>query len=706
MAMDFNKVNLETQEQLMEEAKAKAQARRDAQILAAQEEEIKRLLAAQAGADAGAYRAMVEAAAKNMAGYKPNEVDPDEAAGEASSFNAEDAMKRVAARDVHGKPINPSGTVAYGSMTTDVPTFNGNQNPTSEQVAGKYKTGIVSKDSNPRGGRPMEDASVKAAMERDLPSFVYESMEGKSLPTPEQKTMEAKAKAAELTGTAPEDDLPFPVKTVLPSVDEALKAIADKDPSMLQLPEVKELLKRSRAGYDKQRALSTVAAFTSNPQMWMQQANAFREQGDKNLMDAADNLEKLRDRKLLATKAVADNLAAQKSTFASLYGSVYNTVTNGMMQLPSIYEAAREANAEADRIHEVGDQNLKAARGSLDMFLQGAEALIDNTRNKKEALSLLNEIRNDRATNGSDQMAWYDTVGKDGKNKEGFLSKLGKLEKYILQNKLPEYLSQVKAMTDNVANYKAAMASEEQARQRAQAAYKRGDQMFNIYSNLAMKHRIPLEGLYQPTANEGNNEGSGETMTGEGQVRTPTGVDSGIPVDQAATETEVKPGKKGKKGNPGGKTDEEEETKTEPIKESNGGLVMYKKATDALSKLRNSKVTALDINNAMSETSGTLANYGDRAKAKIMVDAQNELTSLLEASMTNPVAASVLKKLLNSKYVQEVDALLPDGSFGRAKAGIRAMKNLPELSMRGDEALRRQNEILSKLSPVALGYLV
>jgi len=392
-----------------------------------------------------------EDAAREMAGYRVNpqikypepsleETDVDEELAKASSFNAIDSMKRASARDVHGKPINPSGVVAYQAKAE--PEFHGGENPRKDQTIDKYKTNIFSKPEVPES------------------------------PENEWKNM------------------------AWPEVNTALKAIADRDPELMQLPEIQALLKRGKAGYDKQLALTTVAPFTSNPELWMNQAKAWREQGDKNLMDAANNLELLRNRQLEAAKSAASDLTAQKSNAVNMHGQVLNFENSLVQSATMLNQEAAALSLEAEKVHENGDVAMDKALTNARSFFERVG--VDMGLSKEEA-AIFNNMAN-KLTNTNLRQA---------------LDYIRKYESKIFAPMRPVFNEALRNIEAGIAEYDRAM--NESAKLKSQADYKNkiADDRLYTASTLGGKYKIPewMDADTLRQFNEVVNNGRGSNLT-------------------------------------------------------------------------------------------------------------------------------------------------------------------------------------------------
>jgi len=548
---------------------------------------------------------------ENMFGYRPSnfkveyprpkeeEPDVDEELAKAASFNAIDSMKRAHARDVHGKPINPSGIIAY---QTDNP----------------YAPESTVQDNNTKN---IEETKV------------------------EQKPEE------------PKEEEQFYLKYITPQVNEALKAIADKDPSMLQLPEVKALMERSKIAYGKQNDLLSIAPWTSNPDQTVQVANALREQGDKNLMDAAANLESIRTRQLDATKAMADDLTRQKGNLAGFGSSVLNMQGNALMQLPVTYEGARQSNEEANKIHDIGDAKLKAAKSSLYDFITSAtEAMIKPySKDKAAATAIIDDIMATINTaEGASESAWYDRIDPETKVKhEGLLTKLGNLKKHLNANSQPELTAIIKGILDNLADYKSAMATEQQHRATAFNAAMRGNQIFNTVAEVGQKFKMPLTGI-DPSLDFKypgglDNSKSKSSSNGNSNTEDQSNGDSIIKEDQKTGKRDKKP-----KGDPI-KDEEIKLSKAENLYVNGIKLLNdYKRAAEKAANAR-----------AGLKTNNTTQAAVDLAEG-VMLEKRNDASDFIQdlltaASNGNDTARVVLGAIYQSRYSPQLDTLGSNG---------------------------------------------
>jgi len=481
MAMDFNNVSPDTQEQLMEDAKAKAKARYDKKLLEEQEEQIRNLLLLNNLQDPRNQRVEMKPrkeyshfednlpsgedlmalmndpnAVKVLAESYRSKAKPKADEPSIVSESKEDNKTFIDLLSQHDRKIQSEvnmdnyipGNPGYGRALFAEQSMKGYTPSRASDAA--PMTVIKNSEGVDRGGSvaPSEFKSFSNNEAIEIPE------ELKNLPELNKQTVEEKN---------------WYLKQLTPKIDEALKAIADKDPSMLQLPEVQELLKRSKTGYDKQRALSAVAAFTSNPQLWMSQANAFRDEGDKNLMDAAQNLETIRNRQLEATKAVADNLTSQKSILGNLHGQVLGLEGNlAQVSIPSIQQA-NDLELQADAVHEQGDAAINSAIQNMQNFVQ---RLGDMGVKPKDVAVLMQQAD-----------------GLNASNIRDFIRTVNGFKPNTPMRK--EFNERLNAISNAVAQYETAMIQSKKMKEQAQFHKDKAEGLMTAASNLGGKYRVP-----------------------------------------------------------------------------------------------------------------------------------------------------------------------------------------------------------------------
>jgi len=481
MAMDFNNVSPNTQEQLMEDAKAKAKARYDKKLLEEQEEQIRNLLLLNNLQDPRNQRVEMKPrkeyshfednlpsgedlmalmndpnAVKVLAESYRSKAKPKADEPSIVSESKEDNKTFIDLLSQHDRKIQSEvnmdnyipGNPGYGRALFAEQSMKGYTPSRASDAA--PMTVIKNSEGVDRGGSvaPSEFKSFSNNEAIEIPE------ELKNLPELNKQTVEERN---------------WYLKQLTPKIDEALKAIADKDPSMLQLPEVQELLKRSKTGYDKQRALSAVAAFTSNPQLWMSQANAFRDEGDKNLMDAAQNLETIRNRQLEATKAVADNLTSQKSILGNLHGQVLGLEGNlAQVSIPSIQQA-NDLELQADAVHEQGDAAINSAIQNMQNFVQ---RLGDMGVKPKDVAVLMQQAD-----------------GLNASNIRDFIRTVNGFKPNTPMRK--EFNERLNAISNAVAQYETAMIQSKKMKEQAQFHKDKAEGLMTAASNLGGKYRVP-----------------------------------------------------------------------------------------------------------------------------------------------------------------------------------------------------------------------
>jgi len=481
MAMDFNNVSPDTQEQLMEDAKAKAKARYDKKLLEEQEEQIRNLLLLNNLQDPRNQRVEMKPrkeyshfednlpsgedlmalmndpnAVKILAESYRSKAKPKADEPSIVSESKEDNKTFIDPLSQHDRKIQSEvnmdnyipGNPGYGRALFAEQSMKGYTPSRASDAA--PMTVIKNSEGIDRGGSvaPSEFKSFSNNEAIEIPE------ELKNLPELNKQTVEERN---------------WYLKQLTPKIDEALKAIADKDPSMLQLPEVQELLKRSKTGYDKQRALSAVAAFTSNPQLWMSQANAFRDEGDKNLMDAAQNLETIRNRQLEATKAVADNLTSQKSILGNLHGQVLGLEGNlAQVSIPSIQQA-NDLELQADAVHEQGDAAINSAIQNMQNFVQ---RLGDMGVKPKDVAVLMQQAD-----------------GLNASNIRDFIRTVNGFKPNTPMRK--EFNERLNAISNAVAQYETAMIQSKKMKEQAQFHKDKAEGLMTAASNLGGKYRVP-----------------------------------------------------------------------------------------------------------------------------------------------------------------------------------------------------------------------
>ena len=481
MAMDFNNVSPDTQEQLMEDAKAKAKARYDKKLLEEQEEQIRNLLLLNNLQDPRNQRVEMKPrkeyshfednlpsgedlmalmndpnAVKILAESYRSKAKPKADEPSIVSESKEDNKTFIDPLSQHDRKIQSEvnmdnyipGNPGYGRALFAEQSMKGYTPSRASDAA--PMTVIKNSEGVDRGGSvaPSEFKSFSNNEAIEIPE------ELKNLPELNKQTVEERN---------------WYLKQLTPKIDEALKAIADKDPSMLQLPEVQELLKRSKTGYDKQRALSAVAAFTSNPQLWMSQANAFRDEGDKNLMDAAQNLETIRNRQLEATKAVADNLTSQKSILGNLHGQVLGLEGNlAQVSIPSIQQA-NDLELQADAVHEQGDAAINSAIQNMQNFVQ---RLGDMGVKPKDVAVLMQQAD-----------------GLNASNIRDFIRTVNGFKPNTPMRK--EFNERLNAISNAVAQYETAMIQSKKMKEQAQFHKDKAEGLMTAASNLGGKYRVP-----------------------------------------------------------------------------------------------------------------------------------------------------------------------------------------------------------------------
>jgi hypothetical protein len=436
------------------------------------------------------------------------------------------------------------------------------------------------------------------------------------------------------------------LKQLTPEVNSALEAIAKRDPEAMMLPEVRELLQRSRDGYNKQIGIAAVAPWTNNPEQTMTLANFFREQGDKNLMDAADNLEKIRTRQLDATKAMADDLTRQKGNLAGLGSSVLNMQGQGLMSLPAVYEGAREAMTEANRVHETGDARLKSAQASLNSFLGSSiDAMLKtDKKNKAAGIQKLQEINDLVNSNGTSESAWYDTVDPETNEKKvGLISKLNELKPYLNQNSQADLTKRIDAMNEDLAAYKAAMATEKQHRATAFNAEMRGNQVFNTLANVGQSFKMPLTEISPISSEVGElEEAYGKSNQNDYKNN---GYNSGNEQFELHGDNKIIKKNGGNNGGP------------PPVPKGNKAEASYKRGIDVLNRYRSARLAAANVQAALQEGNTTEAAL-TRANAELekrALEAKNLITGLAtQAYGGNDTAYVVLGALRSSPFGPEV----------------------------------------------------
>jgi hypothetical protein len=514
MAMNSN-IRLDTQEQLMEDAKAKAKARYDRKLLDDQEEQIRNLLLMTGMQDprnsrvemkprkeythfedglpaaedlmalmdnpeavkalAEQYRnkdnnrivndkkldaikddfvppmakdspSKEERAANDMKDYVPGEAGygrklfaeltmKDYKPSETPDAATEAGNAGAAAAPIKDKPINPSGVIAYQSdnQFVPVPEFHGGENPRKDQTIDKYKADVFSKPEEVKGN-----------------SNYFMPILGE------------------------------------PKVDEALKAIADKDPELLQLPEVQKLVKEREFWRNKGMDLFTFAPLATDPNASTQAAMGLIDKGDKNLMDAANNLETLRARQLDATKATADNLVAQKQITANMHNGVLNTeAALAQVAIPA-QQQAYELRLQAGQVHDAGDEAINSAITNMQNFVQ---RLGDMGASAKDVAALNKAAAGLNASNINE---FIETVRGIKVNK-------------AMRRELNERLNAISA---DAAKYATAMITEKKLRKQADFHDARANSLLTAASKLGGQYRIPewmTTELSTPFSDEENN---------------------------------------------------------------------------------------------------------------------------------------------------------------------------------------------------------
>jgi hypothetical protein len=481
MAMDFNNVSPNTQEQLMEDAKAKAKARYDKKLLEEQEEQIRNLLLLNNLQDPRNQRVEMKPR-KEYSHFEDNLPSGEDLMALMNDPNAVKVLAESYRSKAKPKADEPSivSESKEDNKTFIDPLSQYDRKIQSEVNMDNYIPG------NPGYGRALfAEQSMKgytpSRASDAAPMTVIKNSEGidrggsvapsefKSFSNNDAIEIPEELKNLPELNKQTVEERNWYLKQLTPKIDEALKAIADKDPSMLQLPEVQELLKRSKTGYDKQRALSAVAAFTSNPQLWMSQANAFRDEGDKNLMDAAQNLETIRNRQLEATKAVADNLTSQKSILGNLHGQVLGLEGNlAQVSIPSIQQA-NDLELQADAVHEQGDAAINSAIQNMQNFVQ---RLGDMGVKPKDVAVLMQQAD-----------------GLNASNIRDFIRTVNGFKPNTPMRK--EFNERLNAISNAVAQYETAMIQSKKMKEQAQFHKDKAEGLMTAASNLGGKYRVP-----------------------------------------------------------------------------------------------------------------------------------------------------------------------------------------------------------------------
>lgn len=645
--MAIDTINIDEEEARVDEALAKAKADKTQQLLAEQEKKILSLMAEQGFSEADARKALNDAMSKG----RTNEAIAD--------------------------------TSYYGDPTA------------SEKAELNQKTFANSKANAPKGydRTPMlKDPSGDMEDTRNAAAYRLGKNFGGWPPKPDETEDQNQTETENQNQTETEKDNWF-LEQLTPKVNEALKAIADKDPELLQHPAIRELYDQARVGRNLQMAYATVAPWTHNPELTLQQANAFRTQSDKNLTDAAENLEKLRQRQYEATKAVADDLTRQKGILQGLGSSVLGFQGNGLMVLPSVYESAINANLEGNKVHEVGDARLKAAGANAKSFLDSSvDAMLKtDKKNKAAGQAVLNDLRTIINNGELNEASWYDRIDPNtGAKLPGIITRLSVLKDYLEEGSQPVLQQRIDQMNEDLAAYKAAMAAANQYKYQSDVAMKKGEQIFNTISGVGKSFKMPLMSLNAGGASFNAPERQapvGDIEAAYGKTETSAA--------QEPEKTPVVPGRQPKTGTGTGDDD--------AIETGDGTKKLYNNTTKILDKYIDAKLNAANFRANFKEKNTSKAS-ADRAEAleeSARLDAFKTIADLYNKSGKEGKESKVMFHLLNNaKYRGIIDDMFPkyDNAIQRIwnyYSGPKAVS--PELSMNGNRAIMEQNDIIQRL---------
>lgn len=423
MAMSSN-IKLDTQEQQMEDAKAKAKARYDQKLLDDQEEQISNLLLMTGMQDPRNARAEM----------KPRK--------EYSHFEDELPSSEVLIQALN----DPEAIKALAQQYRDT------QN---NKIVNDKKIDAIKDDFVPPMAKaPSSFGTFKDNTDASIPEGLLDDPESLK-------------KYKDLKENYPEGN--WWMKQLTPKVDEALKALADKDPELLQLPEVQKLVKEREFWRNKGMDLFSFAPLATDPNATTQAAMGLIDKGDKNLMDAANNLETLRARQLEATKAVADNLTSQKQIAGGLHNAVLGLEGNlAQVSIPSIQQA-NDLRLQAEQIHDAGDQAIGSAIANMQTFVQ---RLSDMGASKADVAKL---------TAAAAQL-------NPGNIRE-FIKTVNGIK--INKGMRREFNERLNAISDKAAQYEAAMINARKLNEQADFHDAKANGLMTAASNLGGEYKIP-----------------------------------------------------------------------------------------------------------------------------------------------------------------------------------------------------------------------